>query len=208
MATKTHGMSGTRIYSIWYHMLRRCRDPKVPSYPWYGGKGIKVCKRWQSFEKFLKDMGEPPSKYHTLDRIDNNKNYSPSNCKWATRKEQGLNTKRVHWITYAGKTQCMEDWANELGIPYGRIKYRRRLGWTPEQIFETPSRAERSPHCKNGHPLGGTNLAWGNDVKGKPYPRCRICMRAASKKSYYKKHGRTPREVIKARWNEHERAHI
>jgi hypothetical protein len=94
MATvnKTHGRSRTRTYSCWRAMRRRCTEPGHHAYKDYGGRGISVCDRWlNSFDKFFEDMGEPPSKQHSIERIDVNGNYEPINCKWATPKEQGMN---------------------------------------------------------------------------------------------------------------------
>jgi len=90
MAAKKHGMGNTAVYRAWIHMLHRCSNPKVKNYHRYGGRGIKVCERWLIFENFYTDMGDKPQGL-TLERIDNNDDYKPSNCRWGTPHEQCMN---------------------------------------------------------------------------------------------------------------------
>jgi hypothetical protein len=89
-----HGQSPTSTYTAWANMLKRCDNPNNPEYRNYGARGIKVCKRWYKFENFLADMGEKPAAHLTIERVNNNKGYMKSNCTWATRREQSLNTRR------------------------------------------------------------------------------------------------------------------
>lgn len=87
-------MSNTVEYFTWYGMKSRCENPKATGYKNYGARGIRVCVRWRSFLNFIEDMGERPSRFHSLDRIDNDKNYSPKNCRWATMKQQAYNRRQ------------------------------------------------------------------------------------------------------------------
>lgn len=90
-STATHGMTGTPTHVSWERMHSRCNNPNSDRYYDYGGRGIRVCDRWRKFENFFSDMGERPSLDYSLDRINNAGNYEPSNCRWATAKEQALN---------------------------------------------------------------------------------------------------------------------
>lgn len=121
----THGMSHSKIYNVWMKMLRRCRDINDSAYPAYGGRGIKVCERWHKFENFLEDMGIQPTNIHQLERKDNNGNYEPNNCCWATPKEQSNNRRSNRNITFNNKTQNITQWANEVGL--SKITLWRRI---------------------------------------------------------------------------------
>jgi len=106
-----HGLTGTVEYSAWNSAKVRCYNPNNIKYPDYGGRGIKMCKRWlMGFEYFLSDMGKRPSRRYSLDRINVNGNYEPSNCRWATRKQQAQNKRNNHWIVYKNKRMIFSDW--------------------------------------------------------------------------------------------------
>lgn len=126
-------------YYSWVCMKTRCGNPNSDSYKWYGAKGITVCDRWKdSFTNFLVDMGERP-KGMTLDRIDTNGNYEPSNCRWETEKVQHNNKNSNHLITYQGKTQSVSQWAEELNINVETLFTRiHKLNWSVEKAFTTP----------------------------------------------------------------------
>jgi hypothetical protein len=120
-----HRMSKTSTYQIWSGMHTRCSNSNATRYDCYGGRGIRVCDRWNSFECFLQDMGERPEKM-TIERIDNNGNYEPSNCCWATKKTQARNQRSNHRITYTGCTKTLVEWAEDTGLTYSALKCRIR----------------------------------------------------------------------------------
>ena len=109
-------------YQAWNHARNRCYNPNDPRYPMYGGRGITMCERWlDSFDNFLSDMGVKPDSKLTLDRKDNDGNYDPQNCRWATRKAQASNTTRNHLLTVEGKTKTISEWSAESGLKTGTI---------------------------------------------------------------------------------------
>ena len=132
------GSRESATYMSWKEMVARCRNKRHQNYDRYGGRGICVCERWLKFENFLADMGERP-KGLTLERIDNSSNYTPGNCKWATRAEQARNTSKVVNITFRGKTMCLRQWAASLGINHQSLS--RRLKRLPlEDALTIPSK--------------------------------------------------------------------
>ena len=139
-----HGMSQSRIYRIWSNMKARCECKTNDAYSIYGGRGISVCKEWhdfETFEKLAKENGY--GEKLTIDRIDNNGNYCPENCRWATAKEQGNNTRSCRKITYKGKTKTMRGWEEEMGLSKGVIYWRLKHGWSEKEAIETKRRAPR-----------------------------------------------------------------
>ena len=123
----THGLSRSVEYSVWRNMHARCHDPKNKAYANYGGRGIRVCDRWGSFEAFLSDMGERPDGM-TLERSDNELNYSMENCRWASRAEQQRNTRRTVLVTSQGSTRTLTEWAAVSGIKFSTLAYRLKQG--------------------------------------------------------------------------------
>jgi len=142
----THGESRHRTveYDCWAHMIRRCYTPTTKQFSEYGGRGITVCDRWRySYENFLADMGRRPSAKHSLDRIDNDGNYEPENCRWTTQDVQCNNTRRNHFLIFNGKRQTLRQWEQELGFSRNTIQGRVRNGWPLEQAMTLPNKA----HC-------------------------------------------------------------
>lgn len=141
---KTHGMSRTRAFSIWSGMLGRCLNVTNENYPQYGGRGIKVCDRWaKSFAAFFEDMGPPPCK-HTIDRIDNDGHYEPSNCRWATSTEQNRNRNSYNRvIEHAGRSATVAEWVEITGLTYTAIWQRLGRGWPIEKVLTTPRRLRK-----------------------------------------------------------------
>lgn len=143
----SHGMSLSKVYIAWQSMLQRCENPKHRAYRLYGGRRVTVSDAWHTFEQFYADMGEPPTKRHSIERIDVNKGYEASNCCWATQREQVNNTRRNILIELNGKSQTATDWANELGISRKTIYSRLDSGWSPIDALTQPlQRGARKRH--------------------------------------------------------------
>lgn len=138
----THGLSDTRLHIIWIQMRGRCEKPKNDAYKDYGGRGIKVCDEWAYFINFYHwAMANGYKDGLSLDRIDNDGNYSPSNCRWANQKQQCRNTRRNRAITFNNKTLCMAEWSEISGVPYDTLRARiDKLGWSFEDAISKPIR--------------------------------------------------------------------
>lgn len=139
--TRSHGMTGTRIYGVWNAMLRRCRNPKDISYPRYGAIGIRVCERWHKFENFLEDMGEGAVGW-SIERLNGRDNYRPENCCWSNPQGQANNTKRNVKITVDGITRTLSQWAHLTGMKVGTLWFRVRTGWDHKRAIFHPARAK------------------------------------------------------------------
>lgn len=135
-----HGYSRTNEYSIWNAMMRRCYNENNFAYKNYGGRGILVCERWHIVGNFINDMGVRPSKNHSIDRIDNNGNYCPENCRWVTQKEQCRNKRTNIIITIKGETNTLSYWCDFFKINRSVIIGRIRNGVLPEDSFFKPVR--------------------------------------------------------------------
>lgn len=129
----------TPEYSAWSAMISRCTNPKCASYRSHGARGIRVCERWQTAANFLADMGPRPSPHHSLDRIDNNGHYEPSNCRWATREQQHRNKRNNHVLTVGGLALPISAWSERTGLSPTTIRMRMERGWSAERAVNTPA---------------------------------------------------------------------
>jgi LexA DNA binding domain-containing protein len=189
----SQGMTGSR--STWESMKDRCHTPSNPTYKNYGGRGIKICERWLVYENFLADMGERPEGT-TIDRINNDGNYEPGNCRWATANVQSRNRRTNNWITAWGETKCITDWSIDprcvvsINLVHKRIT---KLEWPAEKAISTPRDPNRTARRKT------------NDIKTVTKTReCNMTKRQESIhqwiKEYLTKHSYAPtlREIAKA----------
>jgi hypothetical protein len=136
---RTHGKSRSKIYIAWRNMRARCADLSDSR---YGGRGIRVCERWEKFENFLADLGEPPSPRHSLDRYpDQNGNYEPGNCRWATMSEQLRNNSSNRLVTFNGLSLPLIEHCERAGLDYKTVHQRLRRGWTVEKALTELSQA-------------------------------------------------------------------
>lgn len=164
-------------YRAWKGMIKRCYDPKHKSFKRYGGRGIGVCDEWKkSFEAFLRDMGKRPASTHTVERKKNDCDYSKSNCRWATWREQARNRSSNVFIEWNGARKSVAEWSEVVGIRtaiiYGRIK----LGWTPEEALSTPSLLSNHAPAKQPKQVGHWSVLHRlpNDRHGKSLWLC-VC---------------------------------
>lgn len=142
----THGMTGTPEYKAWSSMRGRCRNASYENYPAYGGRGITVCPEWDvSFESFVSDMGLRP-KGHSLDRIDNDGNYEPSNCRWAVPKDQSGNRRVTIFVTWQGKRVTTSQLERKYGFCKGVVAARIGMGWSVERAVSEPALQNKPVH--------------------------------------------------------------
>lgn len=144
-----HGACGTGTYRVWMHMRQRCENPTDNGFPDYGGRGIRVCERWRkSFSSFFEDMGEKPTG-KSINRINNDGNYEPSNCKWATESEQANNRRGNRVLEFKGKRLTVSQWSMELGLSQKALRSRVQMGWPVERILSEPVNWYRKPWREN-----------------------------------------------------------
>lgn len=133
----------TRTYESWISMISRCNNNNHKYYHCYGGRGIKVCERWNRFENFLEDMKESPPRFQ-IDRIDNNGDYCKENCRWVTSKVNNRNRRNNRLIIFNGKTQCLSAWAEEYNISDATLRARiSKFNWTIKDALTIPVGARR-----------------------------------------------------------------
>lgn len=147
MKTK-HGMSRTPLYNTWRNIHQKCMNPNSPLYKYYGGRGICVCDEWKSdfivFYNWAYSNG-----YHdglTIDRIDNNGDYTPDNCRWVTMKEQSINKRNTSMLEYNGVVKPIKEWSDAFGFKREVLKSRLRNGWSIEEALTTPSNRHNKRH--------------------------------------------------------------
>lgn len=136
--TNRSGLSRGASYIRWNAMIHRCYNPKQKGYITHGAKGITVSDAWKNFENFYADMGDPPTRRHQLERINNLEGYSKENCRWATPSENSSNRSTTRWVTIDGVTKSCKALALEHGVDPGTFRYRINAGWEPKAALETP----------------------------------------------------------------------
>lgn len=130
----SHKQSHTRAYKSWATMIQRCTNTKNPKYPRYGGRGIRVCQKWLQFAGFFEDMGPCPDGC-TIDRKNNDGNYEPGNCRWATQKEQARNKHNNRLVAIHGQNRPVAEWCEILGLSHVMVRMRLHRGWPIERAF-------------------------------------------------------------------------
>lgn len=174
---RTHGMSKTPTYQSWYCMMRRCLCKTASDYPRYGARGITVCKRWRFFLAFLADMGPRPLG-HTIDRFpDQNGNYQPGNCRWATPAQQQANRCVNRMLSWRGRTMQIRDWERKMGLGKGSLYARINHGWKLKDALTTPTGSLPRGRCTpTVHSL---HVRW-HLKRSITNPSCPLCARKAS----------------------------
>lgn len=151
-ANRTHGHSETSMYYRWHSIRKRCYDPNDKQYKHYGGRGIAMAPEWyDSLERFIEDVGQPPFPGATLDREDNEKGYEPGNVRWVTNIEQQSNKRSNRLLTFEGKTATLAQWERDYGFRPGTLDSRLELGWSVADALTTPLNTRgRRPYTYQG----------------------------------------------------------
>lgn len=136
-----HGKSRTKVHGTWLKLRARCYDLNDVGYSNYGGRGITVDPEWrESFEAFYRDMGEPPTPRHSIDRVDNDGPYTKANCRWADTRTQCRNRRSNVRLTLGSKSQTLVEWSEELGLSQATLEHRVKRNWTVERTLTQPQR--------------------------------------------------------------------
>ena len=148
--SRTHGMTNSPEYKTWSGIKRRCLNKNDARYHHYGGRGILICERWKnSFEAFLYDMGEKPHGNYSIERIDFNGHYEPTNCKWIKNEVQQKNKRSNVILSSSGKTMILSDWAKETGLSASTISARLRYGWSVDDALSKPLSYPKKCHAES-----------------------------------------------------------
>lgn len=149
-----HGMSKSSEYSAYRSMIKRCKNPEYHNYKDYGARGINVCSRWQeSFESFINDMGLKPSREHSIDRVDNDGNYEPGNCRWALPVEQQANRRVTRKVVFGGEEVPVSILEKQAGLAKGVLSSRLDMGWSLERALSEPGRIKRPKYFVFGEEM-------------------------------------------------------
>lgn len=158
-------MPEERLKSIFHNMRTRCNNPNSNIYKWYGGRGIKVCDEWKTFKAFEKWAIENGySDDLTLDRIDNDGDYCPSNCRWVTLKDNCNNRRSNSYVTYNGETRSVAEWSEITGIPYTMLAQRIRSGWPVDRAFTEPRNDTHTPKLITFNGVTKRLYEWANEL--------------------------------------------
>jgi hypothetical protein len=142
-------LSNTPAYRSWKAMLYRCYNIKSKPYKYYGGRGIIVCERWHNFDNFLNDMGQRPY-WFSIDRIDNDGNYEPKNCRWVTLQDNNQHTSRTRWVIINGQKMSLKNAAIHANLKYDTLFSRLKTGWDFDVAIATPTITTRTRNEKSG----------------------------------------------------------
>lgn len=159
MGAPTHRLSYEPEYDIWCSMIARCTRQGTTGYEDYGGRGISVCKSWlDSFPRFYADMGPRPSAQHSIDRFPNNDgNYEPGNCRWATRKQQQRNRSDNRQVVVGDVAMTLAEWSEKTGIPSPTIRWRLNQGWRPIDAVSKPGSIVWRNRDRLNHEMSSVN---------------------------------------------------
>lgn len=139
-ANSTHRLTKHPVYKSWASMKKRCHGNDPHAYKYYGSRGIKMCERWERFENFWDDMSPTWKQGLKIERINNDGDYCPENCKWATHSEQLRNTRLTRWLEFKGLRKSLAEWSEITAIPYKTIHSRLVYGWNVERALTAPLR--------------------------------------------------------------------